>query len=90
MGMVRVCRAFVPLMKQQGGGKIVNIASQADIAPAPLMGSYNASKVAAVSFSVTMHLELADNNIHVSVASPSFFSTNLDGSLRSKRPGVKK
>jgi NAD(P)-dependent dehydrogenase (short-subunit alcohol dehydrogenase family) len=90
LGMVRMCRTFVPMMKQQGGGKIVNIASQAGITPAPMMGSYNASKAAVVSFSETMHLELADDNIHVSVACPGFFSTNLDESLRSKQPGVAK
>ncbi|WP_339724506.1 SDR family oxidoreductase [uncultured Paraglaciecola sp.] len=90
LGMVRMCRAFVPMMKKQGGGKIVNIASQAGITPAPLMGSYNASKAAVVSFSETMHLELADDNIHVSVACPGFFSTNLDESLRSNQPGVAK
>lgn len=90
LGMVRMCRAFVPMMKQQGGGRIVNIASQAGITPAPLMGSYNASKAAVVSFSETMHLELADDNIHVSVACPGFFSTNLDESLRSKQPGLAK
>ena len=89
-GMVRMCRAFVPLMKQHGGGKIVNVASQAGITPAPLMGSYNASKAAVVSFSETMHLELTHDNIHVSVACPGFFSTNLDESLRSKQPGVAK
>jgi short-subunit dehydrogenase len=90
LGMVRMCRAFVPIMKQQGGGKIVNVASQAGITPAPLMGSYNASKAAVVSFSETMHLELQDSKIHVSVACPGFFSTNLDESLRSKQPGVAK
>lgn len=90
LGMVRMCRAFVPMMKQQGGGKIVNIASQAGITPAPLMGSYNASKAAVVSFSETMHLELTHDNIHVSVACPGFFSTNLDESMRTKQPGVTK
>jgi NAD(P)-dependent dehydrogenase (short-subunit alcohol dehydrogenase family) len=90
LGMVRMCRAFVPMMKQQGAGKIVNIASQAGITPAPLMGSYNASKAAVVSFSETMHLELEGSKIHVSVACPGFFSTNLDETLRSKQPGVAK
>jgi NAD(P)-dependent dehydrogenase (short-subunit alcohol dehydrogenase family) len=90
LGMVRMCRAFVPFMKQQGGGKIVNIASQAGITPAPFRGSYNVSKAAVVSFSETMHLELADSNIQVSVACPGFFSTNLDESMRSKQPGVAK
>ena len=75
-------------MAQTGGGYIINIASQAGITPIPIMGSYNASKAAVVSFSETMHLELADKQIHVSVACPSFFNTNLDKSLRTKQPGV--
>ncbi|TRY31276.1 SDR family oxidoreductase [Aliiglaciecola sp. M165] len=86
LGMVRMTRACVPLM--QPGAKIINIASQAGITPIPLMGSYNASKAAVVSFSETMHLELAHQGIHVSVACPSFFPTNLDKSLRSKQPGI--
>lgn len=86
LGMVRMTRACVPLMHQ--GAQIINIASQAGITPIPLMGSYNASKAAVVSFSETMHLELSHKDIHVSVACPSFFPTNLDKSLRSKQPGV--
>lgn len=86
LGMVRMTRACVLLM--QPGSKIINIASQAGITPIPLMGSYNASKAAVVSFSETMHLELAHQGIQVSVACPSFFPTNLDKSLRSKQPGV--
>jgi short-subunit dehydrogenase len=88
LGMVRMCRALVPLMKK--GASITNIASQAGITPIPLMASYNASKAAVVSFSETMHLELANQDIHVSVACPSFFPTNLDKSLRSKQPGIDK
>lgn len=86
LGMVRMTRACVPLM--QSGAQIINIASQAGITPIPLMGSYNASKAAVVSFSETMHLELAHQGIHVSVACPSFFPTNLDKSLRSRQPGI--
>lgn len=89
-GTVRVTQALVPLMQARGRGTIINIASQAGITPAPLMGSYNASKAATVSFSETMHLELARDNIHVSVACPSFFATNLGESLRSNHPGLDK
>lgn len=88
LGLVRMTRAFVPMLSETGSGHIINIASQAGITPIPIMGSYNASKAAVVSFSETMHLELADKNIHVSVACPSFFNTNLDKSLRTKQPGV--
>lgn len=87
-GMVRMCRAFVPMLEQQDTSQIINIASQAGITPISLMASYNASKASVVSFSETMHIELAARGIHVSVACPSFFATNLGESLRSKQPGI--
>lgn len=89
-GAIRICRTLVPLMQARSQGTILNIASQAGLTPAPLMGSYNASKAATISFSETMHLELARDNIHVCVACPSFFATNLGESLRSTQPGLDK
>ena len=89
-GMVNMCQSFVPLMKRQGHGAILNVASQAGLTPIPFMSSYNASKAAVVSLSETMHLELADNNIHVSVLCPSFFKTNLGNSLRTQLPSMEK
>ncbi len=86
LGMVRVSRAFLPMMKTQGHGYFVNIASQAGLTPIPYMGSYNAMKAAVVAFSETMKLELAPDNINVSVVCPSFFKTNLDESMRSSNP----
>ncbi|QBF84872.1 SDR family oxidoreductase [Shewanella maritima] len=85
-GMVRVCQAFVDDFRAQRGGQIINIASQAGLTPIPLMASYNAVKAAVISFSETLKLELADDNIAVSVVCPSFFKTNLDKSLRSSEP----
>ncbi|WP_394221118.1 SDR family oxidoreductase [Alteromonas gracilis] len=90
LGMVRVTRAFVPLMRKQGCGYFVNIASQAGLTPIPYMGSYNAVKAAVVSFSETMKLELGPDNIDVSVVCPSFFKTNLDESMRSSNPASHK
>ena len=79
LGLVRMTRAFAPEMAKQKGSSqtptIINIASQAGITPVPMMASYNASKAAVVSFSETMHLELARDGIQVSVACPSFFNT---------------
>ena len=90
LGMVRVSRALLPLMQAQGSGYFVNIASQAGLTPIPYMGSYNAVKAAVVSFSETMRLELAPDNIGVSVVCPSFFKTNLDESMRSTNPASHK
>lgn len=87
LGMVRMTQAFVDLLRQSQG-TIINVASQAGLTPIPMMGSYNASKAAVVSFSETMAVELSKDNIQVSVVCPVFFATNLDKSLLSKQPGI--
>jgi NAD(P)-dependent dehydrogenase (short-subunit alcohol dehydrogenase family) len=81
-GVVRGTRAFVPLMKAQGSGRIVNIASLAGLVHPPGMGSYNAVKAAVVAFSETTAHELAPYGVGCSVVCPSYFRTNLMSSLR--------
>jgi NADP-dependent 3-hydroxy acid dehydrogenase YdfG len=90
LGMVRVSQTFYPDFKAQGHGYFINIASQAGLTPIPFMNSYNAVKAAVVSLSETMKLELAFDNIDVSVVCPSFFKTNLDESMRTSEPAMKK
>ena len=82
LGVVRFCRAFTPLFKQQGSGYFVNIASMAGLLHPPMMGSYNATKAAVVALSECLRVELVSSNIGVTVVCPSFFKTNLAESLR--------
>lgn len=79
MGVVRGCRAFVPVLIEQGEGHIVNIASFAGIANAPRMAAYSASKAGVISLSECLRGELALTNsaVKVSVVCPAFFQTNL-------------
>lgn len=84
LGVVRGCRTFVPMMKEAGGGHIVNTASLAGLVHAPSMASYNAVKAAVVAVSETLRHELAPDRIDVSVICPSFFRTNLAESLQGK------
>lgn len=90
LGMVRVSQAFLPLFKKQNKGYFINIASQAGLTPMPLMNSYNAVKAAVIGLSETMKLELAHQNINVSVVCPSFFKTNLEESMRTSEPMMEK
>jgi NAD(P)-dependent dehydrogenase (short-subunit alcohol dehydrogenase family) len=81
LGVVRGCRAFVPLLKQQGSGHIVNTASLAGLVHPPGMASYNAVKAGVVALSETLHYELSPWGVRTSVVCPSFFRTNLAASL---------
>jgi len=82
-GVVRGCRAFTPLLKGQGHGRIVNIASLAAIANAPGMAPYNVAKAGVVALSETLRHELAPYGIAVTVVCPGFFQTNLGDTFRS-------
>jgi len=74
---------FVPILEDQGGGHIVNIASIAGIASLPEMGSYSLTKAAVVSLSETLRSELSPKNIGVTVACPTYFRTNEADSFTS-------
>lgn len=82
LGVVRGCRTFVPLFKEQGSGHIVNTASLAGLVHAPGMAAYNTVKAGVVALSETLSHELAPSGITVSVVCPSFFQTNLVASFQ--------
>ncbi|WP_460600262.1 SDR family NAD(P)-dependent oxidoreductase [Flexivirga lutea] len=84
LGVARGCHTFVPMMKQQGSGQIVNTASLAGLVHAPAMASYNAVKAGVVAISETLRSELAPWGIGVSVICPSFFRTHLAESFHGK------
>ncbi|HQI80986.1 MAG TPA: SDR family NAD(P)-dependent oxidoreductase [Deltaproteobacteria bacterium] len=76
-GVVYGCHAFVPGMKRQGSGHIVNVASAAGILSSPEMAPYNATKAAVISISETLKGELAPYNIGVTVLCPTYVKTDL-------------
>ena len=82
LGVVRGTRAFVPMMKKQQSGRVVNTASLAGLVHPPGMGSYNAVKAAVVAFSETMSHELAPYGVGCTAVCPSYFRTNLMSSMR--------
>lgn len=76
-GTIYGCHVFVPRMKAQGGGYIVNTASAAGLMNMPEMAPYNVVKAGVISLSETLRVELAPHNIGVTVLCPSFIKTNL-------------
>lgn len=76
-GTIYGCHVFVPLMKAQGHGFVLNVSAAAGFTSLPEMGAYNLTKAAVVSLSETLHAELAGSGIHVTVLCPTFVKTNL-------------
>jgi len=82
-GVVYGCHAFIPGMKRQGGGHIVNVSSLAGLISAPGFAPYNVSKAAVVALSQTLKTELASSGIGITVVCPPVVKTNiLDNSLQ--------
>ncbi|WP_238342930.1 SDR family NAD(P)-dependent oxidoreductase [Nocardioides cynanchi] len=81
-GVVRGCRTFVPMLKRQRSGQIVNVASLAGLVHPAGMASYNAVKAGVVALTETLGHELAPYDVGASVVCPSYFRTNLMDSLR--------
>ena len=72
-----MARAVVPLMREQGGGSIINIGSTAGIRPRPGLTWYNASKGAVNLMSKSMAAELGPDNIRVNAICPVMGATGL-------------
>lgn len=89
MGVVRGCRTFAPVMRAQGGGHIVNVASFAGLAGAPEINAYGTSKAAVIALSEQLRAELGPAGVGVSVLCPAFVATNLMESFRSRDPRQK-
>ena len=75
--MFLTCRAVVPVMRMQGGGKIVNISSGTPFRGVPFLLHYVTSKGAIVALTRALAKELGRDSIHVNCVAPGF--TMSDG-----------
>ena len=64
------CKYAVPIMKEQGGGVILNTASTAGIRPRPGLSAYSASKGAVIALTKALAIELAPFKIRVVSINP--------------------
>lgn len=67
----------VPVMREGGGGAILNMASVTAIRPRPGMTWYNASKAAVISVTQSMAAELAPDRIRVNALAPGVARTAM-------------
>lgn len=76
-GTLQMCRAFAPILKQNGGGGIVNILSSLALMGVPVRGSYSASKAAALSMTQGIRAELAAQKTLVVAVLPGTVDTEF-------------
>jgi NAD(P)-dependent dehydrogenase (short-subunit alcohol dehydrogenase family) len=75
--VIHGCKQFLPLLVKSGGGHIVNVASAAGLVSGPDLATYNVAKAGVISLSETLKVELADQNIDVTVSCPTVFKSHL-------------
>jgi NAD(P)-dependent dehydrogenase (short-subunit alcohol dehydrogenase family) len=78
-GLIGVTRAFLPHLRKQRGGHILNLSSIGGLVSSAGMGYYNATKFAVEGLSEALAAELAPLGIYVTIVEPGPFRTDFLG-----------
>jgi len=81
LGVIRMTQAFAPVLKHNGGGTLVNIASIASVVNFPFINPYSATKAAVHSLSIGYRAALAEQNTHVMTVHPGPIETDMTNGL---------
>ncbi|MFD1714189.1 SDR family oxidoreductase [Amnibacterium flavum] len=78
-GALWITQAALPILRAQGGGRIIQVSSIGGISAFPNIGIYNASKWALEGFSQALAQEVEGFGIHVTLVEPGGFATDWGG-----------
>ncbi|MBW4599297.1 MAG: SDR family oxidoreductase [Calothrix sp. FI2-JRJ7] len=76
-GTLMMCQAFAPILKQNGGGVIVNVLSILAQATSPVIGTYSAAKSAALALTKGVRAELVAQGTLVVAVMPGTIDTEM-------------
>jgi NAD(P)-dependent dehydrogenase (short-subunit alcohol dehydrogenase family) len=77
LGMVRVLRAALPLLRKQGSGHILGVSSGLGITSMPLIGFYSATKWAVEAMHEALAMEVKPFGIRVTLVEPGAYATDF-------------
>ncbi|BCL78572.1 short-chain dehydrogenase/reductase [Ktedonobacteria bacterium brp13] len=80
-GTLAMCRAFALILKQNGGGALVNMLSVASWYTNPFSGSYGASKAAALTLTNSVRIELRSQGTLVIAVHAGYIDTDMTANL---------
>ena len=83
-GVVRVLRAALPFMRQQGSGHILGVTSSVGVVPASFIGIYSATKAAAEALHEALAKEVSQFGIKVTMIEPGAYATEFERVLRAQ------
>jgi NAD(P)-dependent dehydrogenase (short-subunit alcohol dehydrogenase family) len=77
-GSMRMTRAVLPQMREQGSGRIINVSSVLGLMPAPFGALYAASKHAIEGYSESLDHEVREHGVRVLLVEPAYTRTSFD------------
>ncbi len=78
---VYVCQAFAGHLLDRGSGSVINVASVAGVASAPLISPYGAAKAGLISLTKSLAVEWAADGVRVNALCPGWTATDLNRNL---------
>jgi len=79
IGVMAMCRAVIPQMRERRSGTIVNVTSSATLTPFPLAAAYTATKQAIEGFTGSLAHELGHFGVRVKLVEPGYAPTTRFG-----------
>jgi NAD(P)-dependent dehydrogenase (short-subunit alcohol dehydrogenase family) len=77
-GSIRMTRAVLPRMREQGSGRVINVSSVLGLVPAPFGALYAATKHAIEGYSESLDHEVREHGVRVLLVEPAYTRTSFD------------